>query len=171
MATFEVTHSLSGVQTHCGCPALFNYPITQLLNEEGSAAMSGPFSKLHAYEALQTLNRCFEATLLSLERLDHLGLFRQEFLNAYRITLEYTRAQANDELIHTLQNLEQEDTARFGNMHDELEKQNRDPDDVFFHAQERRQEIKEQIKDLQRGLQRQRPRRRKERRTRNRRST
>src|SRR5215467_7466737 len=124
-------------------------------------------TKLHAYEALQTLNRCFEATLLSLERLDHLGLFRQAFLNAYRITLEYTRAQANDELIHTLQNLEQEDTARFGNMHDELETQNRDPDDVFFHAQERRQEIKEQIKDLQR----QRPHRRKQRRPRNRRST
>src|SRR5262245_19626861 len=37
-------------------------------------------TKLHAYEALQTLNRCFEATLLSLERLEHLGLFRQEFL-------------------------------------------------------------------------------------------
>jgi len=70
-----------------------------------------------------------------------------------------------------LQNLEQEDTARFGNMHDELEKQIRDPDDVFFHAQERRQEIKEQIKDLQRGLQRQRPRRRKQRQPRNRRST
>jgi len=112
-------------------------------------------TKLHAYEALQTLNRCFEATLLSLERLEHLGLFRQEFINAYRVTLEYTRSQANDELIHTLQDLEQEDTARFERMHDEWEKQNRDPDDVFFHAQERRQEIKEQIRTLQRGLARQ----------------
>ena len=133
--------------------------------------MSGPFSKLHAYEALQTLNRCFEATLLSLERLDHLGLFRQEYLNAYRVTLEYTRAQANDELIQTLQDLEQEDTARFERLHDEWEKQSRDPDDVFFHARDRRQEIKEQIKDLQRGLQRQRPRSRKASRTRTRRST
>src|SRR5215468_3746710 len=115
-------------------------------------------TKLHAYEALQTLNRCFEATLLSLERLEHLGLFRLEFLNAYRVTLEYTRAQANDELIQTLQDLEQEDTARFGNLHDEWEKQLRDPDDVFFHAIERR-EIKEQIKTLERGLARQRPRR------------
>jgi len=112
-------------------------------------------TKLHAYEALQTLNRCFEATLLTLERLEHLGLFRQEFINAYRVTLEYTRAQANDELIQSLQDLEQEDTARFERMHDEWEKQNRDPDDVFFHAQERRQEIKEQIKTLQRGLGRQ----------------
>src|SRR5215469_13145097 len=81
-------------------------------------------TKLHAYEALQTLNRCFEATLLSLERLEHLGLFRQEFLSAYRITVEYTRAQANEELIQSLQDLEQEDTARFGTMHDEWDKQN-----------------------------------------------
>jgi len=122
-------------------------------------------TKLHAYEALQTMNRCFEATLLSLERLEHLGLFRQEFLNAYRVTLEYTRAQANDELMQSLQDLEQEDTARFGTMHDELEKQIRDPDDVFFHARERRQEIKEQIRNLQQGLARQRPRKSKKRRT------
>jgi len=63
-----------------------------------------------------------------------------------------------------LQDLEQEDTARFGNMHDELQKQIRDPDDVFFHAQERRQEIKEQIRNLQQGLARQRPRKSKKRR-------
>lgn len=121
-------------------------------------------TKLDAYEALQTLNRCFEATLLSLERLEHLGLFRLEFLNAYRITLEYTRAQANDELLHTLQDLEQDDTARFGCLHDEREKQLRDPDDVFFHAIERRQEIKEQLRDLQKALQRQHPQKKKQRR-------
>lgn len=115
-------------------------------------------TKLRAYEALETLNRCFEATLLSLERLEHIGLFRQEFLNAYRITVEYTRAQANDELMQSLQDLEQKDAARFERMHDDWEKQNRDPDDVFYHAQERRQEIKEQMKDLQRALKRQHPR-------------
>jgi len=114
-------------------------------------------TKLNAYEALQTLNRCFEATILSLERLDHLGLFRQEFLNAYRITVEYTRAQANDELMQSLQNLEQKDAARFERLHDEWDSQNRDPDDVFFHAQDRREEIKEQMRGLQRALQRQRP--------------
>src|SRR5262249_16193562 len=97
-------------------------------------------NKLHAYEALQTLNRCFEATLLSLERLEHLGLFRHEYLNAYRVTLEYTRAQANEELIQTLQDLEQEDTGRFERMHDEWEIQNRDHDDVFFNLQERRKD-------------------------------
>src|SRR5215831_12593446 len=82
-------------------------------------------TKLNAYEALQTLNRCFEATLLSLERLGHLGLFRQDLLNAYRITVEYTRAQANDELMQSLQDLEQKDAARFERLHDEWD-QNRD---------------------------------------------
>ena len=47
--------------------------------------------KLQAYEALQTMNRCFQATLLSLERLENLGMFRHEYLNAYKVTLEYTR--------------------------------------------------------------------------------
>ena len=114
-------------------------------------------TKLRAYEALQTLNRCFEATLISLERLEQVGVFRQEYLNAYRITVEYTRAQANDELMQSLQDLEQKDAARFERLHDEWDRQNRDPDDVFFHAQERRLEIKEQMKDLQQALKRQHP--------------
>lgn len=114
-------------------------------------------TKFQAYDALQTMNRCFEATLLSLERLDQLGLFRQEFLHAYRVTLEYTRAQANDELTSTLQDMEQHDAARFERLHEAWKDQNRDPDDVFFHARDRRHQIQEQIRDLQNGLKRQRP--------------
>lgn len=96
------------------------------------------------------MNRCFEATVLSIERLEQFGLFRQEFLNSYRVTLEYTRSRANDEMMDTLRNLEQDDTARFERMHDAWEKQNRDPDDVFFHAQERREEIKEHMRPCNR---------------------
>ncbi|HLJ29496.1 MAG TPA: hypothetical protein VKY85_22495 [Candidatus Angelobacter sp.] len=51
-------------------------------------------TKLRAYEALQTMNRCFEATILSLERLDQLNVFLAEFLNAYKVTLEYTDPSA-----------------------------------------------------------------------------
>ena len=72
--------------------------------------------------------------------------------------------QANDELTQSLQDLEQKDVARFERLHDEWDRQNHDPDDVFFHALERRQEIKEQMKDLQHALKRQRPRKSKKRR-------
>ena len=45
--------------------------------------MNAPFwrslpAKLRLYEALYSLNRGFEAALLSLERLEHLGIFRLE---------------------------------------------------------------------------------------------
>ena len=64
----------------------------------------------------------------------------------------------------TLQGLEQEDGVRLERLHDQWEKQNLDPDDVFFHAQERRQEIREQMRDLQKALQRQHPHKTKQRR-------
>jgi len=69
--------------------------------------MNAPFwrplpAKLQLYEALYSLNRGFEATLSSLERLEHLGMFRLENLNAFKVALEHTRAQANEELVETL---------------------------------------------------------------------
>jgi hypothetical protein len=115
-------------------------------------------TKLRAYEAVYWLNRSFEATLLSLERLEQLGIFRLEYLNEYKVRIEHTRAEANEELIDTLHEQEMDDSARFDEMQRHWENQRKDPDDVFFHARDRRQEIKEQMKELQKGLERQRPR-------------
>jgi hypothetical protein len=108
-------------------------------------------TKTRVYESLYALNRGFEITLLSLERLERLGMFRLEHLNAFKVSLEHTRAQANEELIQTLQGYEEEEAARFNSMEREWEKQYKNPDDVFFAARDRRHEIKEQIRDLQKG--------------------
>jgi predicted nucleic acid-binding Zn-ribbon protein len=118
-------------------------------------------NKPRAYEALHLLNRCFEATLLSLERLEGLGIFRLESLNEYKVILEHARAETNEELLDTLHEYEMEESARFDGMRREWEKQRRDLDDVFFAAHDRRQEIKEQIIDLQKALERQRPKHKK----------
>jgi hypothetical protein len=48
-----------------------------------------------------------------------------------------------------------DDSARFDEMQRYWENQRKDPDDVFFHARDRKQEIKEQIRGLQKGLERQ----------------
>jgi len=117
-------------------------------------------TKLRAYEAVYWLNRSFEAALLSLERIERLGMFRLEYLNEYKIRLEHTRAQANRELIDTLHEYEMDESARFDRMEREWEKQRSDPDDVFFAARDRKREIKEQIRELQKGLERQHPPRR-----------
>jgi hypothetical protein len=54
-------------------------------------------STTRVYETLHALNRGFEITLVSLELLEHLGMFRLEHLNGFKISLEHTRAQANEE--------------------------------------------------------------------------
>ena len=115
-------------------------------------------TKLRAYEAVYLLNRSFQAALLSLERLEQLGIFRLEYLNEYKVRIEHTRAEANEELIDSLQQQEADDSFRFDEMQRYWENQRKDPDDVFFHARDRKQQIKEQMRELQKGLDRQKPR-------------
>lgn len=115
-------------------------------------------TKLRAYQCLHALNRGFEITLHRLEQLEEVGLFRLEFLNAYKVMLEHVRAQANEELMSTLRDYEQKESARFDRMEREWERQNSDPDDVFFGVQDRKREIREQIKELQNALKRQKSR-------------
>ena len=122
--------------------------------------MNGPtwrpqVQKLHIYEGIFNLNRAFHATLLSLERLENLGFFRSEYLNACKIELEHARANINDELIETLHDYEEEEGFRFWKMQKEWDDRLKDPDDVFFEARNRKHEIKEQMKELQKGLDRQ----------------
>ena len=113
--------------------------------------------KLRAYEALHTLNRCFQATLLSLNHLEQLGVFRPEYLDGFKVTLEHTRCWANQELISTLRNFEERESIHFEQLKDEWDRQFLDPDDVFYHARDRKQEIQSQIRELQDGLKRQSP--------------
>jgi len=114
-------------------------------------------TQLHLYEALYTLNRGFEATMLGLHRLEELGVFQREGLDDYKVAVELTRAEANEELASILQEYEEDDSAYWDRRHHEREKQLQDPDDVFFAARDRKKEIKEQIKELQHGLARQTP--------------
>ena len=128
--------------------------------------MNGPswrpqIQKLTIYEEIFNLNRAFHATLLSLERLENLGFFRSEYLNACKIELEHTRANANDELIETLLEYEQDERCRFGQMQKEWDDQLKDPDDVFFEATRRKQEIMEKMRELRSSLDRLEPKRRK----------
>ena len=149
MAAIETIRSLTGAQSHPDSgPSDSRRPLT---------------TKLHLYEALYILNRGFEATMLGLKRLEELGIFQGEGLNAYKVAVELTRAQANEELAATLQEYEEDDSAYWDRRHHEREKQLKDPDDVFFAARDRKKEIKEQIKELEQGLARQSPRKHRQR--------
>jgi hypothetical protein len=92
--------------------------------------------------------------------------FGAEYLNAFKIELEHTRASANDELMEVLHQHEMNEAGRFDQMRKQWDDQFKDPDDIFFEAQDRKQEIKKKVKDLQGGLERMKPKRKRKRRAR-----
>lgn len=54
-------------------------------------------STIRVYHSLYALNRGFEITLVSLERLEHLGMFRLGHLSAFKVSLQRTCAHVNEE--------------------------------------------------------------------------
>ena len=114
MAAFENIRSLSNAQSR---------------PEHHSPDFRRPLTtKLHFYEALYTLNRGFEATMLGLHRLEELGVFQGVGLDDYKVAVELTRAEANEELAATLQEYEEDDSAYWDRRRHEREKQLKDPD-------------------------------------------
>src|SRR5262249_7876562 len=107
-------------------------------------SMNAPFwrplpAKTRLYDSLDAMNRGFEFTLLSLERLEHVGMFELEFLNAYKVSLEHIRSRGNGRLIDRLSQFEEEQTAYFANLETEWQDQFKDPDDAFFEANDRKE--------------------------------
>lgn len=111
--------------------------------------MNASLTKLQLYKSLFSLNRAFTLLSLNCERLQSLGFFRSEYLRGWQVTVQHLQAQANTELIETLQEWEHEEAFRFDQLQRDWEDQFKDPNDVLILADDRKQQIKEQIRDLQ----------------------
>ncbi|HEY2168425.1 MAG TPA: hypothetical protein VGJ30_02280 [Candidatus Angelobacter sp.] len=108
MAAIENIRSLTGAQSHP--------------DSDSNDSRRPLTTKLHLYEALYILNRGFEAVMLALKRLEELGVFQQEGLDAYKVLVEKTRAETNEELTTTLQAYEEDDSAYWDRRHHERQK-------------------------------------------------
>jgi hypothetical protein len=115
-----------------------------------------PLTKLRVYEAFYLLNRSFEATIQAVDRLERLEFFEDQDLSTLKTRLEHIRAGTNQSLIENMAEYEGDEEFRFEQVVHERQKENSDPDDVFFAARARREEIKNKMKRLQDGLNRQR---------------
>ncbi len=114
-----------------------------------------PLTKLRVYEAVYLLNRSFEAAIQAVDRLERLEFFEDEDLSVLKSRLEHLRAGTNQALIENMAEYEEDEEFRFEQVVHKWENENRDPDDVFFEARNRKQEIRDKIKKLQEGLARQ----------------
>jgi len=101
--------------------------------------------KTSAYETLFALNRDLEGVLVHFNRLEELG-FRREYMRAFRVIVEETRAGANVEAWETLYNRELSDWSHFGHVRRRWEKKYEDPADVLIEAKHMEERLRRQQK-------------------------
>jgi hypothetical protein len=102
--------------------------------------------KLDVYHLLYRLNLSFTNIVRRCGELEAARMFRLKYLRQFQGFAQELQAEINSELLETLSESEERDWMRFGKIRDAWEKYLRDPDDVFIHAEDRRQELRRQGK-------------------------
>ena len=100
--------------------------------------------KSEIYETLSSLNMAFAGIVQHLQTLQKTGLFNSKASKLFPAYTQELQAEFNQEFLESLHQFELEDWGRFGKVRQKREKQLRDPDDVFIHAEERRKELAKQ---------------------------
>ena len=98
--------------------------------------------KLPIYHTLYRLNLSFSNIVTHCRTLQEAGVFTAKSIRLFQGYAQELQAEMNQELLETMHSIELDDWGRFGKMRQAEEKRLRDPDDVFIHAEERRQELR-----------------------------
>jgi hypothetical protein len=102
--------------------------------------------KLDVYHALYRLNLSFASIVRRCDELQQARVFRPKYLRQFQGFAQELQAEINSELLEILNDHELHDWYRHGKVRQAWEKHLRDPDDVFIHAEERRQQLLRQGK-------------------------
>ena len=97
--------------------------------------------KLHVYHILYRLNLSFSNIVGHCRALQETGSVTAKSSKLFQGYVQELQAEINQELLETMHATELEDWGTFGKIRQAEEKRLRDPDDVFIHAQERKEEI------------------------------
>ena len=102
--------------------------------------------KLRIYHTVYRLNLSFTNIVENCAALRKNGVFTAKFTRLYQSYAKELQAEINQDVLETLDGIESHDMFRFGKVRSAREKELRDPDDVFIHAEERRLELARQGK-------------------------
>jgi hypothetical protein len=92
---------------------------------------------LSAVGAPHPVSSCLRGEILGMN-LHDAGVLRRKFNRLYQAYAQELQAEINDETLETVASIEADDLHRFGRIRDARDKELRDPNDVFIHAEERR---------------------------------
>jgi hypothetical protein len=107
----------------------------------GAMAVPDVNQKAEIYETLSALNTAFAGIVQHLQTLQRTGLFKSKAAKLFPNFALELQAEFNQEFLEDLHQLELDDWSRYGKVRQAREKELRDPDDVFIHAEERRKEL------------------------------
>lgn len=103
-------------------------------------------AKLRIYHTLYRLNLSFANIVAYCQALGASRVLTPKFTKLYQSYAQELQAEINDEAIDFLEGVESNDMFRFGKARIAREKELRDPNDVFIHAEERRKQLAKQGK-------------------------
>jgi hypothetical protein len=83
----------------------------------------------------------FTAIVQHLQMLQKTGLFQSKAAKLFPSFAQELQAEFNQEFLESLHQLELDDWGRYGKARQRWEKELRDPDDVFIHAEERKKQL------------------------------
>jgi hypothetical protein len=113
---------------------------------EATVADRDAAGKLRIYHTIYRLNLSFAYIVEHCASLQEYGVFTAKFTRLYQSYAQELQAEINQDVVEILDGIELHDMFRFGKVRSAREKELRDPDDVFIHAEERRQELARQRK-------------------------
>ena len=102
--------------------------------------------KMRVYRILYRLNLSFSNIVGHCGALREEGAFTLKNARLFQGYAQELQAEINQELLETMHQTELDDWGRFGKIRQAEEKRLRDPDDVFIHAEERKQELRKKPK-------------------------
>lgn len=101
-------------------------------------------AKLRIYHTIYRLNLSFASIVAHCRALGESGILSPKFTRLYQSYAQELQAEINEDVVAIMDEVELRDMHRFGKARIAREKELRDPDDVFIHAEERRKEIARQ---------------------------
>src|SRR5882672_12040155 len=103
-------------------------------------------AKLRIYQTIYRLNLSFANIVANCRALGESGILKPKDTRLYESYAQELQAEINEEVVAIMDEVELRDMHRFGKARIAREKELRDPDDVFIHAEERRRELARQAK-------------------------
>jgi hypothetical protein len=102
--------------------------------------------KVQIYFTIYRLNLSFSKIVGHCRALQESGVLTAKFTRLYQSYAQELQAEINEDVMSAMDEVESRDQFRFGKARLAREKELRDPDDVFIHAEERRRELARQGK-------------------------